>query len=443
MGQPDSLPRARWQWPGMEGVALSAPRPDQPPSRPPMGKISQYPLYDRWSEHPGRRLTPTKLIAAYDLAEMGEPQEQCDIFDDRIEADAHLRSTLETRVDSVARKPWVIQEGGDSDADRQAARELEMRLRLVPNLIETFEHQLRFNWYGYSWSEIDWRPVDGMIAPTWFENAAARRFRFDREDYPLLITERNLLGEFLRPGRWWGTCRTGRTTAMTGLMRTACWWSMFKAYAVRDWMVWANRYGIPMVYGVYEDDAQVEDVAALKKALQAIGKDGWAAFNKACEIHIQEVKAGGRSEDVHGALTALCDAQISKLVNGATQNIEVGSAGSYAQAKVHADRAHDILSGDAERLAHSFEVAIGLPFVRYNNLAARPPRLKIHIVRDMSPEMRLKIFDGARNLLAMPLDEDQVRQELQLKAPTGATIDPPADPAPAAPAGPGGPPDEE
>lgn len=264
---------------------LAQPKPDPVPDRPPLAFKRGDPMFEGFamSTHAGRNLNPARLLAAYDMAELGDPREQCDIFEDRIEVDAHLRSLLETRVDAVARKPWVVQEGGDAPADRTAARLLEERLRLVPNFIETLEHQLRFNWYGYSATEIDWALVDGFISPTWFENVAPQSFRFDpATDEPFLLTTRNIgLGEPLLAGRWWFTARTGRRTAATGYMRTAAWWSMFKGFGVRDWMVWARRFGIPSVHGKHADDATPEDIAALKKAAQNLGRDGWAVFNDA------------------------------------------------------------------------------------------------------------------------------------------------------------------
>ncbi len=401
------------------------------PSQPRGRQVVSYPVFDRWVEHPGRRLTLARIFASYNTAEEGDPQWQCDIFDDRIEADAHLRSLLETRVDSVARKPWIIQEGGDDPADKEAAKLLEDALRLVPNFIETLEHQLRFNWYGYSGSEIKWEKKDGLIVPTWFVNVPHRRFRFDELDRPRLQVEGNVDGELLRQGSWWFTCRAGRILAASGLMRTATIWSFFKTSSIRDWLVWANRYGIPMVTGTYNQlESQPEEINVLKKAVKALGTDGWAVFSDLCKITITEVQAGGKAEDVHGALCNLCDAQNSKLLAGATLVMEGGSHGSYAQSRVHENRSFDLIAGDAERLGQAFEQAIGVPFVKWNGFKARPPRLKLQIIRDMTPEGRAKIFVTALNELRLPLDEDQVRQELQLKSPAGAALQPPAQPAP-------------
>ena len=404
-------------------------RPADPPTRLPSGmQVSGAPQWDSYYEHPGRKLNPAKLLAAYDLADDGEPIEMLDIFADRIEADASLRGDLENRVDSVARKTWQLQEGGDSAEDKKAAQMLEERLRLVPNLLETFEHQLRFNWYGWSATEIDWRRVEGVAAPVWFENVLHRRFRFDPNDRLLLVTKSSLRGEPLRRGKWWVSARSGRRKSSSGLMRTCAWWSMFKSYAVRDWLVWANRFGIPSVYGVYDGEAQPEDIATLKKAVKALGRDGWSVFSDACKIVVEQATQGGKATDVHGAMTELCDGQNAKLVNGATLMTSTGGPGSFALGKVHADRGFSLLSGDASRLSESFEAAVGLPFVRYNGLSARPPRLKIHLVQDQSPETRAKVFAMARNEIGVALDEDQVRQELQLKAPTGKALLPPATP---------------
>jgi phage gp29-like protein len=146
-------------------------------------------------------------------------------------------------------------------------------------------------------------------------------------------------------------------------------------------------------------------------------------MSESCEIVIHETQKGGTSADVHGALAAYFDAQLSKLIAGATLLTETQGPGSFALGQVHAGRAFELIAGDAERLAQSFETQVGLPFVQYNGINARPPRLKINIVRDMDPNLRADLFQKALTM-GLSLDEDQVRQELQLKAPTGNALEP-------------------
>lgn len=407
-----------------------------PAKEPTKRQAVYYPVFDRWSAHPGRKLTTAKLVAAYNSAELGYPADQCDIFDDREEADGHLRAQLGGRIQRVARKEWIVQAGGEADVDREAAKLLERQLRRT-NIIETFEHQLTSNGRGWSLSEIHWERVKGLrpgmelAVPVWFDNVPHRRFQFDDFDRPLLVTRSGAYPEPLVSGRWWYTPLSGRCVAAAGLMRTAAWWSHFKTMTMRDWLVFANRFGIPLVYGQYEDNASDEDKDILKKAVQVLGSDGWAVFSEAAKITIAEANKTGGTGEVHQALLNVCNSEISKLIDGATLTTETQGPGSYALGTEHSGRSFELRTGDAGWLSNSFERYVGRPFCEFNSIPAEPPRLKFHLVRDEDPEKRAKVFDMALNKLRIPLDADQVRQELQLKAPSGEALEPPAAPAPA------------
>jgi len=376
---------------------------------------------DRYSGHSGVALAVSGLLASYRLADQGYPADMCDIFEDRVGADAHLRSLYERRVDAVACSPWTISEGGDSDADRDAAKMLEDALRRVPNWLETLEHQLASNFFGYSGSEAIWQRRDGVAAPVWFENVPHRRFRFGDDDAPRLLTATdNVDGVELAPGKWWFSGRAGRIMAASGLFRTAMWWSHFKTLSMRDWLVFAGRFGIPYVAGKYSSDGTTppEERAKLEQAVAEIGSDGYAVFSDACEIAIHEAKAVGEQQ-VHGLLVNVCDNQNSKLIAGATLTSESGGTGSWALGKVHQGAWFQLLNGDAMRLAKSFEAAIGAPFVAYNGLSARPPRLKIHLSLDIGVADRIDIADKVVNKLGMPVSQSQIREMTQLRAPSG------------------------
>lgn len=419
-------------------TALAERRPAPVPNEHPEGvQVKTIPVFDRWSWHPGRKLTLAKLMSAYDEADLGYPERMVEIWEDRIQADAHLRAALEQRRDSVSQVAWVVLPGGDGAADAQAAAELETRLRLVPNFEETLQHQAEAQWYGWAGSEIDWQIVDGMAAPVWFENVARQRFLFDDADRPQLRNDFiSTQGEELTPGKWWWGRRHSRITTAGGLLRTAAIWSLFKTMSTKDWLVLANRWGIPYVLGKYDPqelggDAEEEKKVA-KRALQMIGTDGYALINSAIEIEIVNASESGGEGRIHDRLMAVCDQQISKLVNGATLLSETTGQASYAIGRVHESRGTRLLQADARHLAKSFEMSVGLPFVRYNGLPARPPRLKLYVALDLGPAGWLAIFDGALNKLGLALDEDQVRQELYLKPPTGAALAPPAPAAPPA-----------
>lgn len=407
-------------------VSLERPQVQPPPplpDRPPAEMVTIRPALD-WDAqtHPGYGLTARVMVAAFRQAELGWPWQQCDLFDDVIESDGHLRSALESRLKAVSGKPWIILPGGDSAADRTAAQELEGALREVPNFSETLAHQLKGNWYGYSASEIRWEYTNGIIAPTWFANVSHRRIVFDWIDYTpryrtLFVPE----GIPFTPGAWWYWTRAGGGTIppRSGLMRTASWWSFFKRLAVRDWVVFAERFGLPYVLGTYDAGASQQDKDVLKQAVQKLGTDGAAVMSAMCKIEIHASDHGGKTADVHGSITQLANNEISKLITGATLTAETAGPGSFALGQVHADAAFELRAGDAEDLTAHFERAISAPFLLWNGMKAKRPRLKLNLVRDMAPLTRAQILSILCNNIGLPLDEEQLRQENQLKKPSG------------------------
>jgi phage gp29-like protein len=395
------------------------------PDEPPRTMLTQMPdpALASWNRqaHPGYGLKAQTLLSSYRQAELGYTWQQCDVFDDVIESDGHLRAQLEARIDAVAGKPWIVLPGGDLRADQTAAEELEGALRDVPAFSDVLAHQLKANWYGYSASEIEWQYTNGIIAPVSFANAPHRRMLFDYATYaPRYMTGLSMEGWPLEPGGWWMSTRSMSSyiPARAGLMRTAAWFGFFKRTTLRDLMVFSQRFGLPYVTGEYEAGASPEDKATLKEAVAKLGSDGAAVFSALCKINIHTVD-GGKGSDVHGSIVSLANSEISKLVTGSTLTTETGGPGSLALGQVHADVAFELRAGDAEKLSQKFEQAIGAPFVKWNQMGkkTRPPRLKINLVRDMAPLTRAQILSILGSNLLLPLSGEQLRQDFQLKKP--------------------------
>lgn len=407
---------------GTQQLAQPSPRPL--PARP--NPARQYSFESDLERSRGlstSALSLATLFTAYDEADNGWPATMIDLFEKRLEADAHLASIVNERLESVARKAWILEEGGDSDADKEAKQLLEDSLLRLGNFSATREHQLLATAYGWSLSEIDWQYVDGVVVPAGFANPAHRRFVFDEAtDLPRLLTDlTDTDGVELTPGKWWYTRRRGRLASLAGLMRTACIWSLFKSVATRDWLIFADRFGIPYVTGEYAEGATDADKDILETAVSQLGSDGWAIMSEASNIILHETKGGGAG-DVHGKLVALCDAQNSKLIAGATLLTETTGQASYAIGKVHQGRGFELKKGDAEWLSESFTECVSKPFCFYNGLAGKPPRLLIYLDLDVTILEFCKVASVCANELGMPLDEDQIRRKTTLRRPTGASL---------------------
>lgn len=405
---------ARW-FSSHKQLGLEPPAPVRKPA--PGERVARsVPVFDR--TRGVASIDPAGIQSRFTSADIGRPADMCDLFERTIERDGHLRSVYENRIIAVAGKAWIVQAGGKSPEDVKAAELLQDALRAIPNFRETMLHLLMAPAYGYSAAEIVWDVRGGIFVPTEFAIVPHRRFRFTTSDEMRLLTADNRTdGVELEPGKWIVHRAPGRISAAAGYLRTATWWSFFKKLAVGDWIVLCERFGIPYVTGQWKETASEADKEILKQAVANLGKDGAAAFSDACQI-VLNTSSGGKAEDVQGALTNLCNAELSKLVLGATLTSGEGSsAGSYALGRVHQDARFDIIQGDEQMLGDAFERDVGARFVEFNEFKAKPPRVKVYVTRDVDPLTDMKILSIAANELGMSIDGEQVRQRFNIKKP--------------------------
>lgn len=398
-----------------ERLSLQMPPPPAPVRA--MSGVSTRPLafLDRRQQHPGFGLEPAAVVRIYRTAEWGWPCEQCDLFDDIVENDGHLRSLMVARTLAVSGKSWQVAAGGAEPIDLVAAEELEKSLRAA-NFDDLIQHILQSRYYGYSGSEIVWEDVEGFVRPTWFVNVPCRRFRFDEQDSPLLINEDNLEGEQLAAGKWIFTRGAGGLAARAGLGRTFTWYALFKKWSWRDFTIYAEKFGIPLVLGKYAAEASEEDRDTLETAVNDIGEAGQAVMSEDTSIEITEAQRGGDSNGLHSKIIDEANREMSKLITGSTLTTDSGPAGSFALGKVHETRSFDLVVSDADLVVRQF-AGLARLFLRYNDLqGAAVPTLNIHIAREVDPLTRAKIAQIMQGM-GLPLDEDQLRQEFQFRAP--------------------------
>ncbi|MDQ3276645.1 MAG: DUF935 domain-containing protein [Actinomycetota bacterium] len=430
-------------------ASLSIVRPGELPRAAPSGRAARELKWDNYQDHPGYGLTPQRVVQIFQTAELGFPQQQCALFDDVIENDGHLRNLFEQRCQAVAGKPAGIQSGGPTTADRKAAVALARALESLP-MIETWEHQLSFNRYGWGASEIDWgvMPFEGRdwVIPTWFANVGAARFRIDKRDQLRLLTDTmSTDGEELVAGKWLITKRAGGRLARQGLMRTATWYAMFKRNTTGDWFIFAQKFGLPLVLASYdheETDDHSKTVAA--EVVESIGDDGGAVIPNSIDVKIHSEGRDGDASGTHGGLISFCNRENSKLVNGSTLSNDNGDSGgaSYALGDVHDAVRWESVLYDAGRVQEAFRNQVSLPFLRFNGMeGAAPPVLRFQVVRDLSPRQRVEMADILVNKLGMKISKSQLQHDTGFRDPVGdddALVGVPQAPAIGPSAAPGG-----
>ncbi len=376
---------------------------------------------DTFNSHPAVGLTADMLLSFYREAERGVPVQQFDTFDDMIEIDGHLRGLVGGRIESVSGCDWTLKPGRSDKPSELAAAALEDQLRNHLGFREFLEHHLEAPHYGIAGTNIIWDVVEGVVTPFEFRNAAHRRFASPTAELASQImlvngtTSRDLVA--LEPGLWALSRYRGRNAWASGLMRTASWWAMFKRWSVRDWQVFAEMFGLPLAIGYYEEGASGESRNALEDVAKNIGQDGYAVLSNLTEIVIKDTARSGDSSTVYPQIAALAEAQMSKLIAGATLTNDAGgpgSKGSYALATVHEGRTYSLARADARRIEEMFVRDVGRWFNAWNGYdRAAPPRLKIQITRDNLERAQVLKIVGQ----VVDLDEDQIREEFSLRTP--------------------------
>lgn len=430
---------------------LSLDRPAPLPEKPPTKQQARDLKFGNYPGHPGYGCDPPRAVAIFGLADAGSTATQCDLFDDIIGRDCTLRDLFEQREQAVAGRPSVIQPGRGGEPDNElAARALEAALDSLA-MIDWEQHQLGYNRYGWAATELvwDWVKLSGFgerrwCVPVHLANVPARRFRVDvNRNELLLVTDEKPQGEPLAAGTWCVTRRPG-PLAQSALMRTGIWPALWKGMSVRDAMAYSEMYGIPLLQVMYDDVGQTGGAVADPKAravaeeiVQRMGSSGGAVTPKSIEVKVHDAaRAAGTSP--HAVWVALCNAELSKLVNGSTlANDNAGSGGaSYALGAVHANVAWSKTVFDAAKLSASFKQSIAAPFVQYNQLAAKPPALHKMIAQDMPPLVWLQCADLAKNKLGVEISINQVRRTVGFSEPLNELDSAPGLPAPAPAAAP-------
>jgi phage gp29-like protein len=380
---------------------------------------------DTYNSHPATGLDLPMLLAMYREAERGCPVRQFDCWDDTLELDASTRGLLNGRIDSVAGCDWVLQPGAADAQSVKAAEALDDHLRNRLAFGEFVEHHLMAPHYGIAGTNLPWDLVDSYIVPSELINAPPRRFASPDQDRVHEIWwnagragDRTLFP--LEPGQWAISRYRNRNPWAAGLMRTVALWSMFKRWAVRDWQVFAEMFGLPLVVGFYQEGAAEESRRALEDAIKMIGEDGYAVLSDLVEIVVKETARSGDSSTVYPKIADRADDEISKLIAGSTTAAAVGgSVGSYNLGAIHESRAYKLSLSDARRVEQTVNRDIATPFCFYNGFdRARPPRMRIQITRDSLERAKTLQTIGQ----VIDLDEGQIREEFGLRPPTGKGV---------------------
>lgn len=377
-----------------------------------------------WRQSAADNLTPGRLAAILRAAAEGSADEYLTLAEEMEERDMHYASVLCTRKLAIAGL------GPRVDALSDQTRDVE--------IADAVREMISAPWFGdalfdladglgkgYSVCEIVWDRSGKRWAPAQLPWRDPRFFVFDREtgqQLRLLDDADPANGIELAPYKF--ICHRPKVRSglpiRGGLARLAAVAYMCKAWTWKDWMSFADIFGLPMRVGRYGPNATKDDIATLMSAVANLGSDAAAVMPESTNIQFQAAPNTAGAAEFFQNLANWWDKQISKGVLGQTMTADDGA--SLSQARVHNEVRIDLLKADARALQNTLNRDLVRPFVDLNFGPGRYPMLVLPVPE---PEDLKLLIEALETLVPMGLEVEQsvIRDKLNLPDPaTGADV---------------------
>lgn len=346
--------------------------------RPETREVAVTTVRDRWSGYPSSGLTPQTLATIFKEADAGDVYRQAELFEEMEEKDTHLFSQLQTRKNAVLGLEYAVAPYSKSPEDKKIAKFINDVFYSLDDFDDALLDMLDSIGKGFSLMEILWDVTKSEVGVSGLQWIHQKRSLFyernngvwDKSyEMPRIMTEAEPVnGEIMPPfklvyHRY--KARSGYDTR-AGVLRVCAWMYLFKNYAVKDWVAFAEVFGMPVRVGKYDASASTEDKAALISAIRSLGSDAAGIISKNTEIEFVETVKNTGTNNLFETLAMFCDKETSKAILGQTLTSQEGSSGSYSLGQVHNQVRHDLIQADCEALSKTLRFQLIRPLVGYN-----------------------------------------------------------------------------
>lgn len=372
-----------------------------------------------WHQSVASGLTPHRLANILQAAAEGSAHDYLTLAEEMEERDLHYASVLGTRKLAVSGLNIRVEAATDDAEDVRRADALT-EVVTSPDFGELQADLTDALGKGYAVSEIVWDRSGKTWNPARFESRDPRFFQFDRRtgrELRLLDDDNVFDGLPLEPYKFivhLPRIRSG-LPIRGGLARLGAVGYMCKAWTWKDWMGFADIFGMPMRVGRYGPGASKDDIQTLMSAVANLGSDAAAVIPDSMRIDFTQSANVAGAGDFFKGLAEWWDKQISKAVIGQTMSSDDGS--SQAQAKVHNEVRLDLLQADAKAESNTLNRHFVRPWCDLNFAPGRAyPKLIIDVPQ---PEDTKLLVEALTALVPLGLRVEQsvIRDRLNIPEP--------------------------
>lgn len=402
-------------------------------NRPKLGRVVLPRAQDSFRDYPSAGLTPSKLAAILREADDGSLSTAMQLFEEMEEKDAHLYSVANTRRLALTGLDWQIVSAADvrRDIDRtladQAATHCRDVLTRLESLDDNLQHLALALGRNVAVSEIVWDVVDGELQPVELVPVDFARLVFDELDQLRILTDEQP-DEGIAPPPNKFIIHTPHSVSghpqRGGLLRVTALAYLAKNLSLKDWLIFAEVFGMPIRVARYEPSASAEEKRELLTMLESLGSNAAGIFSRAVELQIVEANRGTAGPPYEKLLEFL-NREMSKAWLGQTLTTDVsGQRGSLAATQVQDEVRKDILADDLRKEGRTIRRDLLGPITRLRFGDRAPVPFFCRRPRRPTDARELAdILDVAVNQLGVSVPQDWARDVLGI--PAGTNNEPP------------------
>jgi len=381
--------------------------------RPRVGRLVAGRREDFTWDYPTTGLTPQRLTAILHAADSGDVGQAMQLFMEMEEKDAHLHAVASKRRLALTGLPWTVASAAEFDAgvDRARADAAADYCRSVLQRMDGFEavlpHLALALGRNIALAELVWAQVGGELTLADVVPVEFTRIRFDELGAVRVLTESDPAnGMALPPNKFivHAPHAASGHAMRGGLLRATALVYLGKNLALKDWMIYAELFGMPVRIARYDPSVTPEEKEEMLRMLQSLGSSAAGIFSQAIEL--QFVEAGqGKAPPPYEALCDFFNREMSKAWLGQTLTTETpGLGGSFGATRIHEEVRKDLRTDDRRQEARTIRRDVLAPLARFK---FGPDVSVPHFVRRVEGPRDLEelteVLDAAVNRLGVPV----------------------------------------
>lgn len=342
------------KWTGWVVNALRS-RPQQ---RPKLGQVIAARSEDSVRDYPSAGLTPSGLASILREADSGSLSTAMQLFEEMEEKDAHLYAVANTRRLALTGLEWQVtsaselRKGLDNVLADEAASYCREVLGGLESLDEVLQHLSLAIGRNIAIAEMVWDVSEGALRLRDVAAVDFGRIVFDALDRPRILTQEDPQDGIDLPRNKFIVHTPHNVSGHPqrgGLLRVTAMAYLAKHLALKDWMIFAEVFGMPVRIARYEPSATADEKRELLTMLQSLGSNAAGIFSRAVELQIIEANRGTAGPP-YERLVEFLNREMSKAWLGQTLTTDVaGEKGSLAATQVHETVRRDVLVDDIRK----------------------------------------------------------------------------------------------